>query len=340
MFKMNAIISIIVPAYNCAKTIKKCIFSLLNQSYPYFRIIIIDDGSTDNTLSILYEFNDSRIKVVHQSNKGVSVARNKGLSFVTTRYVAFVDADDYVGKDYLRRLINGYNSDEIGLSIGGYKEVDKSENITEKSFKEKICPTNELLVNIQTSNGVMGFLWNKLWRMDIIRKFSLLFNSKINMAEDLLFSIEYIKHICYAHIIKNCNYYHVYYESSLSTQTSIKSLGKRYKESFNSFLTAEKEILKIMPSENVLAKSTAKAKLAVTYANFLRAIELDNSNTLQDKLLKDQIRKICISYTKIVINKNDLLSFKEKSIFILTIYMTPVMKFIDRYRINTMSEKE
>lgn len=336
---MKANISIIVPAYNCAKTIKKCIFSLLNQSYPYFKVIIIDDGSTDNTLSILYEFNDSRIKIIHQSNKGVSAARNKGLSFVITKYVAFVDADDYVGKDYLQKLIDGYSSDDIGLSIGGYKEVDNSKNITEISFKEKICLTDELLVNILTSNGVMGFLWNKLWRMDIISKFSLLFDSKISMAEDLLFAIEYIKHVCYAHIIKNCNYYHVYCESSLSAQTGITRLGSRYKESFNSFLTAEKEILRIIPRENTLAKNTARAKLAVTYANFLRAIELDN-NTLKNKLLINKIRKICISYTKVVISKDNLLSFKEKIIFILTTYLAPIMRIIDRYRINTMSEEE
>lgn len=329
---MRANISVIIPAYNSEKTIKKCVFSLLNQSYPYFKIIVVNDGSTDNTLDVLKKINDSRVKVISQPNKGVSIARNNGLSYVVTKYVAFVDADDYVGKDYLQKLIEGYNFDNIGLSIGGYKEVNNTNNIVEISFKEKIYSTGDLLNNILTNNGVMGFLWNKLWQTDIIKKYSLRFNSKINMAEDLLFAIEYIKHIQYAYVIKNCDYYHVYCEYSLSSQTSIKKLSSKYKESYNSFLTAEKEILKIIPSKNVAARNTAKAKFAITCANFLRALELDDGNKKEDQILKKQLKRICISYTRIIIGRKGSISVREKIVFIMATYMSFIMKIIDKYR--------
>ena len=106
-------ISIIIPAYNAAKYIKRCVMSLKNQTYKNIEIIVINDGSTDNTLDII---NDLDIIVIDKENGGVSSARNMGLDRCTGDYIIFVDADDYVEKNYLEdivNVINEYNYDII-----------------------------------------------------------------------------------------------------------------------------------------------------------------------------------------------------------------------------------
>ena len=99
-------ISIIIPAYNAAKYIKRCIISLLNQTYKNIEIIVVNDGSTDNTLDILKNYD---IKVINQENLGVSCARNNGLKNCSGDYITFVDSDDYVDKNYIEDIVNILN---------------------------------------------------------------------------------------------------------------------------------------------------------------------------------------------------------------------------------------
>ena len=96
-------VSVIVPVYNVEKYIKKCVESLINQEYRNFEIILINDGSVDNSGMIIDEMSlrDDRIKVIHQKNQGVSAARNVGISFSKGEYITFVDGDDWVDKDYI-----------------------------------------------------------------------------------------------------------------------------------------------------------------------------------------------------------------------------------------------
>ena len=102
------ILSIIVPAYNIEKYLKRCLDSIINQSYKNFECIIVNDGSTDRTRTICDEYakKDSRIIVIHQENGGLSVARNKAMKVVRGKYVSFVDGDDYIMKTYCETLIN------------------------------------------------------------------------------------------------------------------------------------------------------------------------------------------------------------------------------------------
>lgn len=104
---MNELISIVVPVYNAEKYLFRCIKSILNQTYKNLEIILVDDGSTDNSLIICKEFSnkDKRIKIVHQENKGASVARNNGVALSTGDYIGFVDSDDYIEKEMYEKLI-------------------------------------------------------------------------------------------------------------------------------------------------------------------------------------------------------------------------------------------
>ena len=110
-------ISIIIPVFNGEKYIDRCLQSIRNSSYQEFEIIIIDDGSSDNTLSIIkkYEAQDNRIKVISKINGGSASARNVVIQNAKGQYIAFIDADDYIHKDYLKILYNNINDDDIDI---------------------------------------------------------------------------------------------------------------------------------------------------------------------------------------------------------------------------------
>ena len=103
---VEPVVSVIIPVFNAGKNVENCIQSLLNQTYKNFEILIIDDGSTDNTLTILEKYErNKKIKVIHQTNSGVSTARNLGISEANGKYIGFVDADDRVRPNYLEDLV-------------------------------------------------------------------------------------------------------------------------------------------------------------------------------------------------------------------------------------------
>ena len=118
---INKTVSIIVPAYNAAKYIKRQLYSIIGQSYKDIQIIIIDDGSTDNTLDICKEISlqDDRVEVYHQENKGVSAARNYGLNLIHSEFVIFFDADDEVAGNMIEAMIS--NIGDADMIYCGYK---------------------------------------------------------------------------------------------------------------------------------------------------------------------------------------------------------------------------
>lgn len=134
---MGELISIIVPMYNREKTISKCLDSILNQTYSNFELIIIDDGSTDNSFTICEQYvkDDDRIKLIHQENQGVSSARNKGLDISEGEYIAFIDSDDYVSDDYLEYLYTLIQYDNTKIAICSHQNINLGEPL-KTSFDE------------------------------------------------------------------------------------------------------------------------------------------------------------------------------------------------------------
>ena len=132
--KKNNLISIIVPIYNVEKYLKKCIDSIINQTYKNLEIILVDDGSPDNCGKICDEYakKDNRIKVIHKENGGVSSARNVGVENATGEYIGFVDSDDYIEKDMYEVLINNLKKENADISIISNYEVYKNKIIENK----------------------------------------------------------------------------------------------------------------------------------------------------------------------------------------------------------------
>ena len=180
---MHPLVSILIPAYNAEKFIIQCLDSIINQSYKHLQIIVIDDGSSDNTFSILKEYNAkySNIEIYSQKNSGVAFTRNKLLSFVKGDFVLFVDSDDWIETDtidYLLKLILIHNAEIVAFAKCDNIQNDNSE-IIEIWNKEKS------IFEFLRHTSFNGALWNKFMRASIVKDIA--FDNKISYGEDALY---------------------------------------------------------------------------------------------------------------------------------------------------------
>lgn len=145
---MKSLVSVIIPTFNMASFLSQAIQSVLNQTFSDFELIVIDDGSNDNTKSVVHSFNDVRIEYVYQENKGLSGARNTGLRLASGKYIAFLDADDLFLPDKLA-VQSKYLEEhlEVGVVVGGFQRIDSEGNlIKETYFKPGQVSMEDLLV--------------------------------------------------------------------------------------------------------------------------------------------------------------------------------------------------
>ena len=213
-------ISIIVPVYNSEKSLQKCLQSIHIQKYKEFEVVIINDGSTDNSLNIIEEFTakDGRFKSFSKPNTGVSSSRNFGLSKSRGDYVTFIDSDDTIESNYLLSYIDKINKNKSDLICQGYisiyynyKTITKLENID--YHKQQIT---DAIYDLELKE-CLSSVWNKIFKKSIIDKNNLKFDENISLGEDKLFSIRFIY---FTKIVSTLNYslynYNRMYENTLS----------------------------------------------------------------------------------------------------------------------------
>lgn len=218
---MKSKISVIIPAYNAEKSIEKCVSSVLCQSLSAYEIIVIDDGSKDRTGEILDRLakDNSNLRVLHQENRGVSFARNKGIDLAGGDYIFFMDSDDWIQRDTLSEFLK--HTEEESLPLTGFALEDGSDSPKECVF-EQITPQKVYSINIFEQlfcEVAVHYLWNKLFRCDIIKKENIRFDEKLALGEDLLFNLEYLKHVDRIKLIRKPLYrYSVQNDNSLRHQ--------------------------------------------------------------------------------------------------------------------------
>lgn len=242
---MEELVSIIIPVYNCEKYIKKALESVLNQLYNNIEIIIVDDGSTDNSKEICEEYaiKDDRIKIYSQSNLGVSAARNLGISKANGKYICFVDADDYIESDAVLDYIESYKKyPDIQLVISGFfsevepiknkKPVYQKMNMTDRYYKER----NEIRENFISlwDNQLMYNLWNKMYLKSIIDENGIKF-SKYNWGEDVKFNQEYLLNVNTMLNLEKCHYHYIRERKGAATNKYIKNFYNIRLKEFNEF---------------------------------------------------------------------------------------------------------
>lgn len=228
-------ISIIVPVYNCETYITRCLNSIVNQTLKSIEIIVINDGSTDNTPYIVNKFaaKYKNIKVVHQNNKGIYKARNKGLSLATGEYVGFVDADDYVDKTMFEKLFLQAKHNKVSLAVCDYNMVYRSDILNNVlNFKPSKIDIKEVGLNIFYLRYILNspILWNKIFKLDTIKKFNLKF--KNNICEDLIFCLEFTSNIDSAVILKDPLYFYVQRKNSIMHKTKALEITKLFFDQF------------------------------------------------------------------------------------------------------------
>lgn len=187
-------VSIILPVYNKECYLKDTLDILINQKFTDWELIIINDGSTDNSAYILEQYvaKDKRIKIVSQINKGVSSARNVGLNMAKGEWIWFVDADDIPSIHFLEDVFHDTINNDVDIIIGNYYCINgkKCNRITVDEtgfFQSNLVP--DLFMKYQYAFGFFGYLWNKIIRKEFINKFNIRFKYGLLLAEDLDFMV-------------------------------------------------------------------------------------------------------------------------------------------------------
>ena len=214
---MNKLISIIMPVYNAEKYLNRSIESIMNQTYNNIEIILVNDGSTDNSLSICsnYQKIDSRIKLINQENQGVSSARNRGIDEASGDYIMFIDSDDYIEKDMIKDMVGKIIADDIDLVISGIKmnHIKNGQVIGEEKYqlKDKMYSIEEMLNDILIDINLICISgpWCKLYKTKILKNNKIKFTNEFTMGEDTWYNLDYID-ACTGKVVTMSNIYYNY----------------------------------------------------------------------------------------------------------------------------------
>ena len=204
-------ISVIVPIYNSELTLERCIDSILSQTYTDFELLLIDDGSQDGSLSVCetYATKDTRIRIYHQINNGVSSARNLGLSVALGEWISFIDSDDWVDDDYLMSMIKKLSSSNADLIVSGFV-VEGDQWSKEYSFENafiKLDNNNSSYFHKLVRSRLLFGPCCKLFNSRIIRDNALSFPINVSYGEDRLFNYSYLRY-CKSLVVSSKNTYH------------------------------------------------------------------------------------------------------------------------------------
>lgn len=213
---MEELLSVIVPVYNVKDYLAKCLNSIINQTYKNLEIICINDGSTDGSDQILIEYakKDLRIKVVHQSNSGLSAARNKGIKLAKGKYIAFVDSDDYINQEIYSLCIPLFLLD-IDIVIFSVKIIVENFGIDKKDdYYFQVHQQNKITVTPKILKNENVMSWNKIYKAEIIKQNSLHFYEGL-WYEDVGFYWQYMSFVKNAYYLDNKLYNYVRHPGSI-----------------------------------------------------------------------------------------------------------------------------
>ena len=196
---MSPKLSIIIPIYNTGPYLPRCFDSILSQSYTDFELLLVDDGSTDNSGAICeaYAQKDTRIKVFHTKNGGICSARNIGLDHTQGEWIYFVDSDDELKPNGLQTLVDCI-SDDVDCVMGGYEQYDLDGSLieTEKKHETLTLSKRDSLLVLFSGHSIhyfyLGYVWIRLFRNRIIQDHGLRFDTSIRIKEDTLFVTQYL----------------------------------------------------------------------------------------------------------------------------------------------------
>lgn len=249
MLEDNKKISIIIPVYNVEKYIDQCLDSIINQTYKNLEIIIVNDGTKDNSMKIVEKYlSDKRIKIINKKNEGLSSARNIGMEKATGEYIYFLDSDDWIENNTIKKLVeNSIDADIVGANFLYYDEITKKGKSEKDILKNIPITKGEYLLN----KNVETMVWNKLYKLSFLKEKKLNFiKGIIHEDEEFTFKcymnspkVKYIEDYTYNYRVNREN--SIMYDSKTkekndysirSLEVIIKSLNNLSKEQFGEFI--------------------------------------------------------------------------------------------------------
>lgn len=222
---MSVKVSIIVPVYNAVKTLRRCADSILNQDFDDYELFLVDDGSTDGSGALCDEYAalDTRVRVIHKNNSGVSDTRNTALDLAHGTYIQFLDSDDWITPDATKLFVRAAEQNNCDLVISDFYRVS-GERVSQKGdIDEDMVISKEDFSRHMMENPAdfyYGVIWNKLYRRDIIEAHNLRMNTEISWCEDFMFNLEYIRYAERFIALKVPVYYYVKTKGSLVSQSA------------------------------------------------------------------------------------------------------------------------
>lgn len=205
--------SIIVPVYNCERYLRTCFESLINQCFKEYEIIVVNDGSTDDSYKIIDEYKSKYpelFHVIHKENEGVSKARNIGLEYARGKYISFVDSDDYISSEMIEKMYVGIEESDLTICTRYDFEGEQLKYIP---LNDGLENQESYLVNDIKDTGKLmvlltPFVWDKIFKTDIIRNRKIRFSENISYAEDLEFLLKYLYYVSSVRIVNEGLYYY------------------------------------------------------------------------------------------------------------------------------------
>lgn len=318
----NSLISILVPVYNAAQYLPRCIESIINQTYKNLEIICVDDGSTDNSLKILrsYQSKDSRILVIHQKNTGVVGAKKTAMRLAQGDYIGYVDSDDWIEPTMYENLITYMKDNDADIvCCGTYKDYSNYTNIVTQGYKEGIYEKEDI---IDSDNGyglvslkeidkyfITNYLWDKVYKREVIFENQLLVPDDISDGDDTACVYPTILVSNKIGILEKCYYHYCIRDNSLS-QTTINGKEK-YVKLFQYIREKLSVQIKSYPSLNSQIKMMeyshkllGNPKEIISYSNgilfpFGKIYENANIVIYGDGRFGNQLQKILKEYEKL-----------------------------------------
>lgn len=206
------VVSLVIPVYNGADSLEKCLQSIEKQTYPYWEVVVVDDGSQDHSVAIMEQWakKDSRIRYFHKENQGVSATRNYGISQASGSYLMFVDCDDTMAENYVETMVAALEKSGADLGIAGYTRIKNGERSQQKVKNHTYPLADGTFVAdfFQLYNAwLLHMPWNKIYKRELIG--ALTFPLDKSLGEDLLFNLAYMEQCKKIQTVDSCGYQYV-----------------------------------------------------------------------------------------------------------------------------------